>query len=148
MATAKKLTATVSTKGQIILPKATILVTIALCMAALPAQSRSLHVVGTAGYLSEWELEGELKEAASGDTSELSGPVTWKHVGLCSVNGPQEKQGEITIRLSKSGSLSRLSATMSLDGGQCVYGGDFSGTSHGYMDCSDSKGVPLSISIK
>jgi hypothetical protein len=125
-----------------------ILATIALCVAALPAQSRSLHVVGTAGYLSEWELEGDVTERASGDTNELSGPVTWKHVGLCSVNGPQEKQGEIRIRLSKSGSLSHLSATISLDGGQCIYSGDFSGTSRGYMDCSDSKGVPLSIAIK
>ena len=120
---------------------------IVLCMAALPAHSRTLHVVGTAGYLSEWEIEGEVT-ARSGDTTELSGPLTWTHVGLCSVNGPQRKQGEISIRLSKSGSSSELSATMSLDGGRCVYGGQFSGTSSGYMDCPDSKGIPLSISIK
>jgi hypothetical protein len=125
-----------------------VLATIALCMAALPAQSRSLHVVATAGYLSEWELEGDVAARASDDTSELSGSVTWKHVGLCSVNGPQQKEGEIRIRLSKSSSSSHLSATISLDGGQCVYSGDFSGTSSGYMDCPQSKGVPLSISIK
>ena len=125
-----------------------VLVTLALCMAALPAQSRTLHVVGAAGYLSEWELEGDVTARDSGDTSELSGSLTWTHVGLCSVNGPQRKQGEVSIRLSKSGSSSELSATMSLDGGQCVYGGEFSGTSSGYMDCPDSKGVPLSISIK
>src|SRR2546429_8060869 len=102
---------------------------IVLCMATLPGQSRTLHVVGTAGYLSEWELEGDVTARDSGDTSELSGSLTWTHVGLCSVNGPQRKQGEISIRLSKSGSSSELSATMSLDGGQCVYGGEFSGTS-------------------
>ena len=49
---------------------------------------------------------------------------------------------------SKSGPSFQLNATISFDGGQCVYTGDFSGTSNGYMDCSYSKGVPLSISVK
>jgi hypothetical protein len=56
-------------------------------------------------------------EGVSGDTSELFGSLIWKHVGLCSVSGPHEKQVEIRIPLSKSGSLSR--ATIRLDGGQC-----------------------------
>jgi hypothetical protein len=122
---------------------------IALCVTGVSAQSRSLHIAGTAGYLSEWEFDGEVRERVSGDSKELFGRLIWKHVGVCSVNGPQEKEGEIRMRLfSKSGQSSQLSATISFDGGQCVYTGDFSGVSNGYMDCPHSKGVPLSISVK
>jgi len=73
--------------------------------------------------------------------------VTWTHVGLCSVNGPQTKPGEIKIRLSTA-APSQIDATISFEGGQCVYRGEFSGTSSGYMDCPDAKGVALSISVK
>jgi hypothetical protein len=41
--------------------------------------------------------------------------------------------------------LSRINATISLDGEQRLYSGYFFG---GYMDCSDAKSVPVSISIK
>jgi len=74
--------------------------------------------------------------------------MIWKHVGLCSVTGPQEKRGEIRIRLSKLGTLSEINAIVSFEGAQCVYRGKVSGNSAGYMDCPDSKGVSFSISIK
>jgi hypothetical protein len=124
------------------------LVVIALGVASGPLQARSLQVAGTAGYLSEWELEGAVTERISAGRSEFFGPVTWKHVGLCSVNGPQKKLGELKFQISGSGALSRINATISLDGDQCTYSGDFSGSSNGHMDCSDAKGVPLSISIR
>lgn len=124
------------------------LVVIALALAGGPAQSRSLQVVGTAGYLSEWELNGSVTERTAAGRTEFSGPLTWKHVGLCSVNGPQEKYGEIRFRLSRSGPSSQIDATISLDGAHCSYSGDFAGSSSGHMDCSDAKGVPISISIK
>jgi hypothetical protein len=114
-------------------------------MASAPAQSQSLHVSGKAGHLSEWELEGELTEAIPG---ELLGSVTWKHIGLCSVHGPQEKQGEIRMRLSKSGPFQHLAAQMSFEGQQCTYEAKYSGSFSGYMDCSGFKGIPVSISIK
>jgi hypothetical protein len=72
--------------------------------------------------------------------------MIWKHVGLCSVTGPQEKRGDIRIRLL--GALSEINAIVSFEGAQCVYRGKFSGNSAGYMDCPDSKGVSFSISIK
>ena len=62
------------------------LVLLALAVAGTPARSRSLHIAGTAGYLSEWEFDGEVAETAIG--GELVGPLVWKHIGLCSVNGP------------------------------------------------------------
>ena len=62
------------------------LVLLALAVAGTPARSRSLHIVGTAGYLSEWELNGEVAETGTG--SELVGPLVWKHIGLCGVRLP------------------------------------------------------------
>jgi hypothetical protein len=124
------------------------LAAIALGMVSGLAQSRSLHVTGTAGYLSEWELSGTVTPRTATGSSEFFGPLIWRHVGLCSVSGPQEKPGEIRFRVRRSGPVSLIDATISLDGVQCVYSADFSGSSNGHMDCSDAKGVPLSISIK
>ncbi len=129
-------------------PLPALLLLIGFAMTGGPAQSRSLQVVGTAGYLSEWELTGSVTERKSAAHAEFSGPVTWKHVGLCSVNGPQEKSGQIRFQLSPSGASSHIDATISLDDAQCRYSGDFAGSSNGHMDCSDAKGVPISISIK
>ena len=120
---------------------------IALGVAAATADARTLRVAGTAGYLSEWEFKGELSQRAPADGNEYSGSVTWTHVGLCSVNGPQTKQGEIRIRLSTA-APSQIDATISFEGGQCVYRGEFSGRSSGYMDCPDAKGVALLISVQ
>lgn len=112
------------------------------------AQARSLQVIGTAGYLSEWELNGSVTEKGPPGSNEFSGALVWKHVGLCSANGPEEKSGEIKFQIAKSSSSSRIQAAMTLDGAQCTYNGEFSSGSSGHMDCTDAKGVPLSISIK
>ena len=86
------------------------LVLLALAVAGTPARSRSLHIAGTAGYLSEWELDGEVAETGTG--GELVGLLVWKHIGLCSVNGPQEKPGKISVKLSEMGSTSKIDATI------------------------------------
>lgn len=123
-------------------------VVIALAFSVAPAQPRPLQVEGTAGYLSEWELSGSVTERISPGGTEFFGRLTWKHVGLCSVSGPQEKPGDIRFRLSSAGSVSRIHAKISLDGAECVYSGNVSDNTRGHMDCPDAKGVPISISIK
>ena len=112
------------------------------------ALAQSRQIVGTAGYLSEWELQGAVTEKISAGRREFSGPVTWKHIGLCSVNGPQEKRGEIRVQIEGSGRASRVDATVSLEDVQCTYRGHFSDNTSGVMDCSDAKGVPLTFSFK
>lgn len=121
---------------------------IALGMAGGPAQAQSRHISGTAGYLSEWQLDGVVTQKTSTSGRAFSGPVTWKHVGLCSVNGPQEKHGEIRFEIEGSGARSRVHATLSFEAVQCTYDGNFSDTIAGLMDCSDAKGVPLALSYK
>ena len=112
------------------------------------AQARSLQVTGTAGYLSEWELNGSVTENGPPGSNEFSGALVWKHVGLCSANGPEEKSGEIKFQIAKSSSSSRIQAAITLNGAQCTYNGEFASGASGHMDCTDAKGVPLSISIK
>jgi hypothetical protein len=121
---------------------------VAVGMTCGEAQARSLQVIGTAGYLSEWELNGSVTEKGPPGSKEFSGALVWKHVGLCSANGPEEKSGEIKFQIAKSSSSCRIQAAMTLDGAQCTYNGEFSSGSSGHMDCTDAKGVPLSISIK
>jgi hypothetical protein len=129
-------------------PLRALLFVIALGMAAGSAQAGSLRIAGTAGYLSEWEMNADVTEAVSAGLQEFSGPVTWKHVGLCSPNGPEEKSGKIKFRISGLGSSSQIQATLSLEGAQCTYSGKWSDSSSGLMDCSDAKGVPLTLSVK
>ena len=119
-----------------------------ISVAAGPAQSWSLQIVGTAGYLSEWEFRGQVTEQISSNGRELSGPLVWKHVGLCSITGPQEELGEIRARISGVGAVAKIEAAILFNGARCAYSGQLSGSSSGYMDCSDTSGIPLSISIK
>lgn len=116
---------------------------------ALSAHEQHLRIVGTAGYLSEWELKAEVAPESGASDGELSGPLRMKHVGLCTVNGPVEKSGRLTLRINHSVASSRLQATLSLDGGdQCSYAGQWSGRSTGTMDCSMGKGIPVTLSVE
>jgi hypothetical protein len=115
---------------------------------ASPAHAQSLRVTGDMGYLSEWEVSGNVTESISGRIRELSGQLTMKHVGLCSQAGPEEKVAEIKLQMAKSGSLPRFHATLTMDGAKCTFSGKFSDTYSGLMDCADARGVPATLSIK
>lgn len=72
---------------------------------------------------------------------QFSGPLTVKHVDLCSHDGPKETVGEIQFELAKSSS--RVTATLDFDGSKCTYTGLFSESYHGFMDCGREGSVPL-----
>jgi hypothetical protein len=121
---------------------------IVIPLAAGAAQAQSLRVAGTAGYVSEWELSG-VTQTVSGAANEYFGPLTIKHVGLCSHDGPQEELGEIKFRISGSGSLSKIQATLLYLGTRCTYTAKLSNSSsHGFMQCSDVGGIPLTLTVK
>lgn len=119
------------------------------------AQAQPRQLVGTAGYLSEWEVRGTVTQTTSFAGSEFSGPVVWKHIGMCSANGPEEKRGVIKAKINRTGPIPRIDATVSLEKAQCTFKGDFLDDASGnssdrtsvIMDCSDAKGVPLTFSI-
>jgi hypothetical protein len=110
-----------------------------------PAQAQSLQVVGYSGYLGEWELTATVTET-DGQTEEYSGPLTMKHIGLCTQDGPEEKTGEMSFRITTSSS--RLDATVSVDGVACTYSGKLSDTYTGVMNCPDRQSVPLEMWVK
>jgi hypothetical protein len=119
-----------------------------LCVSASSAREQHLRIVGTAGYLSEWELNAEVAPQPGASGQAFSGSVRMKHVGLCTVNGPVEKSGKLTLQMNQSAGSSRLQAVLSLDDGdRCSYVGPWSGRSTGTMDCSGGKGIPLTLSF-
>ena len=115
---------------------------------ASPVHAQSLRVTGAIGFLSEWEVNGDVTATVSGRVREFSGPLTVRHVGLCSQGGPEEKAAEIRLQITRSGPLSQIRATMTMDGAKCMFGGKFSDTYSGLMDCADAKGIPLTLTVK
>ena len=119
---------------------------IALTTFAVPTQAQSLQVIGYSGYLGEWELNATVTEKTPGRTNEYSGPLTMKHVGLCTQDGPEEKTGE--MRLQMLASSSQLDATLAIAGIECSYRGRLSDSYTGTMSCPDREPVPLKLWVK
>jgi hypothetical protein len=118
-------------------------VTVAL---AAPAQAQSLQVVGYAGVLGEWELTATVTEKARLLSREFAGPLSMKHVGICTQDGPEEKTGE--IRLQISALSSQLDATLLVEGVACTYSARLSDPYSGLMACPDREAVPLKLWLK
>jgi hypothetical protein len=113
---------------------------------AAPAQAESLQVVGYAGVLGEWELTATVTENARLLSREFSGPLSMKHVGICTQDGPEEKTGE--IRLQISALSSQLDATLLVEGVACTYSARLSDPYSGLMACPDREAVPLKLWLK
>jgi hypothetical protein len=113
---------------------------------AAPAQAKSLQVVGYAGVLGEWELTATVTENARLLSSEFSGPLSMKHIGICTQDGPEEKTGEIRFQISALSS--RLDATLLVEGEECTYSAASSDPYSGVMACPDGKAVPLKLWLK
>jgi hypothetical protein len=77
-----------------------LLLSFALGAVAAPASAQSLQVIGYSGYLGEWELTATVTEKARLWAKEFSGPLSMKHVGICTQDGPEEKTGEIRFQIS------------------------------------------------
>jgi len=115
-----------------------------LGVVAAPAGAESLEVFGYAGVLGEWELSATV--AGDDNTRGYSGPLTMTHVGICTVDGPEEKKGQIRFRLSESSS--RIQATLLVDGTECSYSARLSDFFTGTMNCPNRPAVPLKIWLK
>ena len=112
----------------------------------MSAHAQSLKVTGQAGYLGEWEVTAEVVQTLGPGKKEYSGPLTLKHVGLCTQDGPEVKTGE--IRLHLSGSASRVTAMLSYDGAACSYSGKKEDAYTGLMSCPNRRDVPLLLWLK
>jgi hypothetical protein len=122
------------------------LLLLALGALAAPAQAQSLQVVGYAGVLGEWELTATVTEKAGLWSKEFSGPLSMKHVGICTQDGPEEKTGEIRFQISALSS--QLDATLLVEGLACSYSARLSNPTSGLMACPDREAVPLKLWLK
>jgi hypothetical protein len=113
---------------------------------AASAGANSLEVVGYSGTLGEWELTATVSEDGATTPKGYAGPLSMKHVGLCTQDGPEEKSGRIRIQMMPS--PSRIQATLWVDGVECGYQGVLSDFYTGTMDCSGRERVPLKLWIK
>jgi hypothetical protein len=125
--------------------KALLLLLLAGALAA-PAQARSMQLVGYAGVLGEWELTATVTESAGLWSTEFSGPLSMKHVGICTQDGPEQKTGEIRFQISALSS--RLDATLLVEGIACSYSAGVSDPYSGLMACPDREAVPLKLWLK
>ena len=128
-----------------------LLLSAALLFAGNTASAQSLSVSGVAGYLSEWQLTAQLSPASA--NTEFAGPMSIKHVGLCTHDGPDEIITRLTLRTTEAKpwfakSKSEIEATFVMDGAECTLAGSFSGTYRGSMNCAGVKGIPIEISVK
>jgi hypothetical protein len=118
---------------------------LALILPAVPAGADPLQLVGYSGYLGEWELTATVTEDGSTTPKGYSGPLSLKHVGICTQDGPEEKSGKIRVQMMPS--ASRIEATLWVDGVECSYQGALSDFYTGTMDCFGRERVPLKLWI-
>ena len=115
--------------------RAVMLLSVMLLLALLgfmaPAHAQSREVTGQAGILGEWELTATVTQRNTGGTEEFVGPLSLKHVGICTVDGPEEKKGELRLRMSEMST--RVMGTLLIDGSECTYNGDLKSLDNGIM---------------
>ena len=126
-------------------PARAIAALLAVCAIPAPTRADTLQVVGNAGVLGEWELTATVTGASNG-RQELSGPLTMRHVGLCTQDEPEEKTGEIRVR--SYGASLRVKGTLRIDGVECAFTATADDSAPGTLTCPNRRAVPLSLSMK
>jgi hypothetical protein len=114
---------------------------------ATTANAESVEMTGYAGVLGEWELTASLTPTASDQVKEFVGPLKMRHVGYCTQSGPEEKEGEIRVRLSGP-ATARLTATLVVNGVECSFSGRQSDAYTGSLKCPDRRAVPLILWLR
>ena len=111
---------------------------------AAPSRAQSLDVVGYAGMLGEWEVTATITPRSSWWTKEFSGPLTMRHVGLCTQSGPEEKTGELRLQLWAS----RLYGTLAVAGDACTFSARWSDAYKGVLTCAGGRTTPLTLWLR
>jgi len=107
----------------------------------VPAMPRSLQMTGYSGHLAEWSLAATLAQDETGGG--FSGTLTMEHTGLCSLDGPERKSGEMRLRLTRFSST--IDARVVIDGVECTYSGILSDVYTGMIVCPGGRPVPLTL---
>ena len=121
----------------------TIALAFLLAILGTSGQAQPLQIDGKFGFLGEYEFSATITRVISGSERSFVGPMTIRHVGLCTHDGPNESRGEIAIQLIDT--KERISAAFEFDGLQCTYSGKLSEHNVGELRCSDHMMIPFSI---
>jgi hypothetical protein len=113
---------------------------------ATPSGAQTRAVNGQFGILGEWELTATVTKQTDGGGRRWNGPLSLKHIGLCSVDGPEEKAGE--LQLDVSDPPGEATATLLIDGTACAFAGRLTDEYHGVMKCPDRRDEPMMLSIE
>ncbi|HYC63183.1 MAG TPA: hypothetical protein VEC14_00515 [Reyranellaceae bacterium] len=108
------------------------------------AETREVHtreVTGQYGVLGEWDLVAQVTKR-TGD--QWTGTAKLRHVGFCTQDGPQEKVGELQLRIDDS---KRIQVTLLLDGKSCTFTARYKQGYDGMMRCPDRRPVPMMLAI-
>jgi hypothetical protein len=99
----------------------------------------SVEVLGIVGNIGEWEMLAKLER--QGDTRELAGSMKMTHIGRCVQDGPQEKTGELRIKLARLSSS--IVARVRFDGVECDYSASLTDAYSGKLACPDRRSVQM-----
>lgn len=121
--------------------RARLLAAVALIAMVGGADAQSRRMVGYSGALGEWELTAELSEKQFLLSKQYSGPLTMRHVGICTQDGPETKTGEVHLKLPRF--WPGLDATIEVAGVQCRFTGKLSILESGTLTCPDRRPVPM-----
>jgi hypothetical protein len=109
------------------------------------ALAQSYAANGQIGYLQEWEMRASLARTVTSGGVSYDGPVKLRHVGLCSVNGVEEKSG--VVRLKVSPKTAGIEGTLAIEDDNCRIVASAPPSYSGLLNCRDGQGVPIHFSI-
>ena len=127
-----------------------LLSTALVCAGAMTAfaqtsSAQTYSAKGQVGYLGEWEMKASLAKTVTNSGTDYDGPVTLRHIGLCSVNGVEEKSGTVQLKVSRR--TSAIEGTLAMQDDNCRIVASASSSYSGLMNCRDGQGVPIKFSI-
>jgi hypothetical protein len=108
------------------------------------AQTRT--VVGQMGLLAEWDLTATVTEQPDRGGRRWSGPLFLKHVGFCSIDGPEEKTGEVQLLLPDP--PGEAVVTLVIGGTTCAFKGHLGDAYGGVVACPDRRDLPMTLTIE
>jgi hypothetical protein len=119
----------------------------ALCAMALigiagPAAAQTRAVAGQFGVLGEWDLTATVTKQPAGH---WAGPVRMRHVGYCTVEGPEEKTGELQLSLAEP--RGRINGTLLIDELACTFSARLKDGYDGTLRCPDRRDMPITLSV-
>jgi hypothetical protein len=90
-------------------------------------------------------MKASLTKTVTSTGVDYDGPVTLRHVGLCSANGVEEKSGVVQLKVSRT--TSAIEGTLAIKDDSCRIVASASKSYSGLLNCRDGQGVPISFSI-